>query len=309
MGGGSSRGSLSKKELEELLEKVKRREESTRDAGFETEVSSYINDLLAQFNNRNQAVIQKYLDEIVTTFSEDIEDTVRLLFGGSISKRTYVEGLSDVDALVLLNGSELQRMTPREAQGYFFDKLRERFPRLPVKRGALAITIKFSDAEIQLLPAVKHGSGYRIPDADGNTWSHIKPRKFSASLTAVNQQQGNRVVPAIKVAKAINSALSKEHQLTGYHIESLAVNIFRQYQGPKTTKAMISHFFKEAPRLIKTPLPDVTGQSTFVDEYLGKKDSQARQRISGTLERIGRDMTRADNARSIEEWKAILGSK
>jgi predicted nucleotidyltransferase len=37
------------------------------------------------------------------------------LFGGSVAKHTYVDGLSDIDSLLVINGSDLAEGTPREA--------------------------------------------------------------------------------------------------------------------------------------------------------------------------------------------------
>lgn len=304
--GGSGSGTFSAYDKQELLKKLRMSEESSRDIGFETTINEYINNLQAQYNARNHEVIRGYLDEIKDVLSEDIEDTVKLLYGGSVAKHTYVDGISDVDALVLLGDSDLISSSPSEVRDYFCKKLKERYPNLPVKTGRLAVTINFPTAEVQLLPAVKYKTGYRIADITGKQWSFIKPRKFSEQLTKVNQDNGNKVVPTIKLVKAINSTLPESRQMKSYHIESLAVQIFKKYDGAKTPKAMLTHFFKTAPKEILTALPDITGQSTHVDAYLGKSGSLTRRVVSDALSLISRRMQAADNARSSESWKNIL---
>lgn len=307
MGGGGGGGYFSDYDRKELLGKLQETEEKSQDAGFETTVNAYLNDLLSQFNSpdRRKAVAD-YLEEIKQILSEDIEGTLPLNYGGSVAKHTYVDGLSDVDALVLLGKSDLANLSPNKVRDVFCEKLQERYPKLSVTTGILAVTIKFPDAEVQLLPAVKYRNGYRISDITGKDWSHIKPRKFSDKLTAVNQNNGSKVVPTIKLVKAVNSTMPENCQLKSYHIEALAVRIFENYQGVKTTKAMLTHFFRQVPKEVLNPLRDVTGQSDHVDAYLGVANSVYRRFVSDKLSLIGRKMQNADNARTLQAWKDIL---
>src|SRR5437667_12033336 len=121
MGGSGGGGAFSDIDREELLKKLRDSEELTKDAGFETEINNCIGQLQAQYNDRDYDAVQKHLDEITSALSEDIDDTVSLLFGGSVAKRTYVDGLSDIDALVLLGKSELKNLTPGGVKDYFFE--------------------------------------------------------------------------------------------------------------------------------------------------------------------------------------------
>src|SRR6266498_491157 len=162
MGGSGSGGAFSDIDRKELLKKLRDSEDATKDAGFETEINNCIGQLQAQYNDRDTDAVQEHLDEIKSALSEDIDDTVSLLFGGSVAKRTYVDGLSDIDALVLLGKSELKNMSPEEFYASFFEKPNERYPKAEMKEGTLAVTIKFPEAEIQLLPAIKYKTGYRI---------------------------------------------------------------------------------------------------------------------------------------------------
>jgi integrase len=307
MGGSGSGGAFTDIDREELLRKLRASEDATKDVRFETEINDHIAQLQAQYNDRDRDAINNYLEQIEQALCEDIDDTVSLLFGGSVAKHTYVDGLSDIDALVLLGKSELKNMSPEEVKDYFFHKLKERYPKTEMKEGTLAVTLKFPNAEIQLLPAIKYKSGYRIADITGKEWSFIRPRKFTEQLTKVNQANSNKVVPTIKLAKSIISNLPENRQLTGYHIEALAVQIFCNYDGVKTPKALLTHFFREAPNAVLKPLPDITGQSEHVDSYLGAERSLNRRVVSDALNLISRRMQSADNARTVQAWKDILG--
>ena len=97
----------------------------------------------------------------------------RLLFGGSVAKRTYVDGLSDVDALVLLEGDSLKEMSPEEVRRDFAESLRRALPQgnvQEIREGAIAVTIEYNDGtEIQLLPAVRTADGISISSPDGKS--------------------------------------------------------------------------------------------------------------------------------------------
>lgn len=304
-GGFFSRGS----DPEDLRRQVRDSEDRARNDLFETEVSSLIGSHLVQANGRDSEAIGRHIDEIASALAQDIEGSVGLRFGGSIAKRTYVDGLSDVDALVILNKSELEDKNPSEVRSYFAQRLRERFPKTPVEEGTLTVTVSFADIQIQLLPALKDGSGVRISSADAPGWSPtIRPDKFADKLTRVNQALNGKVVPTIKLAKSILSQLPEKQRLSGYHVESLAIRVFEGYEGPQTTKAMLRHFFTEAPNHLKQPIKDSTGQSIHVDDYLGGVGNLRRRIAADSIGRIGRSMQNADGANSVEQWREILGN-
>jgi hypothetical protein len=159
-----------------------------------------------------------------------------------------------------------------------------------------------------LLPAIKNDDGgLKIQSARrGDAWSHIKPKGFQQALTKRNQECSGKLIPTIKLAKAINGVLPEARQLSGYHIESLAIAAFRNYQGPKSTSAMVREFFRKAPELVKQPIKDSTGQSIHVDDYLGPAGSAQRESVSQTLSRIERRMQTATAARDVDGWRDLF---
>lgn len=307
--GGSGGGFFSGgSDPEELRRRVRASEDSTRNDRFEVEVSSLIDSHLADANRRDSDAIGRHLEEIEAALDQDIDGAVKLRFGGSIKKHTYVDGLSDIDALVILNASELQGKDPAEVRSYFAQCLSDRFPQTSVEEGDLTVTVSFADVQIQLLPAIKVGAGVRIPSVDTSAWSPtIRPDKFADKLTKVNQALNGKVVPTIKLAKSILSQLPENQRLSGYHVESLAIQVFEGYEGPQTTKAMLRHFFTEASNHLKQPIKDSTGQSIHVDDYLGGAGNLRRRIAVDSIGRIGRSMKNADGANSVEQWREILG--
>jgi len=310
--GGGGGGVFNNHSPEEYQRKIRESLEKTRDEAYETEVAKFINEILADYNSRDVEAVRDHLDEIKEMIEEDIGGTTNLLFGGSVRKNTYVEGLSDVDILVTIEKSELSDLPPKDILEYVSSKLEENLVNIEdIRVGNLAVTVIFSDGiEIQLLPAIKRGDGFKIPTGRGNDWSKvIRPDKFATRLTEVNQLNSEKVIPAIKLVKGINSQFPENQQLTSYHIESIAIEAFKSYPDskPKTTKTMLEHFFEKASETVKSPIKDKTGQSINVDEYLGPENSVNRFQISHALDRVYRRMKNADTVGSVEEWKSILG--
>ena len=261
---------------------------------------------LADFNDRDIEGTQKVFNQVKSDIENEIEDTVDILFGGSISKHTYVDGISDVDALVLLNNSELANKSPSEAKSFLADLLRDRYGKKAVYEGVLAVTVSLQDKTIQLLPALRHGERVKIASSDGHNWSEVNPKGFANALTKANQSLDGKLVPCIKLIKAIVATLPEKRQITGYHTESMAINVFRGYGGPKTTKAMLKYFFEHASDHVTKPVKDSSGQSIHVDEYLGAENSLKRRIIADALGRIGRKIRNADGAGAPERWKELF---
>lgn len=302
-GGGFFSGRVSP---DDLARRTREAEQRSQDDAFETQVGEFLASELAQYNDRDADSTQRVLEFLKNDLEADFDGTVELLFGGSISKHTYVDGLSDVDALVLMNRSELKGKQPRELQRLFADCLRAKYGRDAVSVGTLAVTLTHSGDTIQFLPALREGKHYKIASYDDRGWSHIDPAGFAKALTKANQAMDGKLVPCIKLAKAIIATLPEQRRLTGYHTESLAIQVFKGYEGPKTPKAMVRHFFEKAPDQVKQPIKDSSGQSVHVDEYLGEVNSIERRTVADALGRIARRIRNADGAPSLESWKELF---
>ncbi len=299
-----------KSQISNLQRRLRESEANTKDESYEQELAGQVNGLLVQYNDRDVDKIGSHLETIREVLQEDSEGTIDLRFGGSIQKRTYVDGLSDIDCLVLLKDPELESLPPKEVLNYFTTKLRDRLKNVEaVSAGNLATTIRYEDGtEIQLLPAIRKGSGYVISTARGDNWSSIiRPEKFASTLTKTNQDFGGKVVPTIKLVKAAFANLPERYQLTGYHVESLAIEAFKSYQGPKTTKHMLEHFFEKAQDLVLKHIRDKTNQSLNVDDYLGPENSSLRKAVGTEMNRVSRRMKNANAARLSSEWLRTIG--
>lgn len=306
-GGGFFQG-LPSRDIKDLLEEAASR---TRNESYEGEIANKLNQLLVEYNSRDSEKINSYLDVIKRLLEQDIEGSIYLKFGGSVLKHTYVDGLSDVDCLVLLKDQALANLSPREVLDYFKKELRAKLEGYKeIEAGNMAVTISYPDNTIiQLLPAIRKGPGFVIPSSRrANQWSQIiRPEKFADYLTRVNQRCSGKLVPTIKLVKGTLAKLLGEHVLSGYHIESLAIEVFKTYEGSTTLKAMVERFFDRAKDLVKKPIKDRTGQSLHVDDYLGTDHSTERYGISEEFDRISRTMRNANRASLITDWLAAIG--
>lgn len=310
---GGSGGSFPKYfDHQQVDDAVQRSIEDTKRADYEGKISAMLSDLLVQANETDVEKINARLDEIKNILEKEIEGgPIRLNKEGSVKKHTYVNGLSDIDALVILNDTELADKNPKQVQKYFLNIIQEKISGIKkIELGKLAVTIDFADGmTIQLLPAIKTKTGVKIPASSGNEWSNIvNPQKFAEKLTSINTALNGKAVPAIKIVKVINDKFPEKRQMSGYHIESLAIKAFNTFKGSDiTTKNLVEHFFKEAKDLVRAPVKDKTGQSIHVDDDLGPRNSETRKGISYQLEFTYRKIKEADRAASAETWNDIIG--
>ena len=305
MGGGGGTGSyFSARDAKALEEQARRRLEQSR---LDSTVNSLLQHELTGINDRDTDLTNERLESIEQALGSRIGEVERLLFGGSVAKHTFVNGLSDIDALVEIAGEDMSQRSPDEVKGNFATALKQALPQGDVediREGRMAVTVKYLDGtEIQLLPAIREGDGLAVSSWDSKFWMSIRPGNFARSLTTTNQSQGGAVIPAIKVAKAIFANKLGDDGPSGYHVEALAVEAFQRYSGPKTPKAMATHLVRSASERVLRPIPDITGQSRYVDESLREGNSAPRRALSRRLEGLARTM---ENTQSIEDWQGLI---
>jgi len=306
--GGSGGGTFLGRPPEKVIEQLKKANQRIEDKSFEVAIADSLDGLLSIYNDRDTVLINERLGEVLGCLEDYIEGSLDTLFGGSVAKHTYVDGLSDIDSLLIINNTELENYSPQKIISFLQKVLVDKMDKtINISKGKIALTLSYADGmQIQILPAQKIEAGLRVPSWHANTWSQIKPMSFTEALATCNNTCNKKLVPTIKLAKAINSSLPEQQQLSGYHIESLAIEAFKRYDGPKTTSKMLVHFFDTAKELVLTPIKDKTGQSRHVDDYMGESNSEQRTKTSYILNRIHKRMVNANISQSQEQWHAIF---
>jgi hypothetical protein len=299
-GGGYFGGDKSPQKLrEEALN-------ATQDAEEEARINSLLRQNLAE-SERDTDLTRERVDDALFVLQGVLEGAETLLFGGSVAKRTFVDGISDIDALLLLKDDVARNDGPETVREAIRAALEAGLPAdqvSSVETGRLAVTVRYQDGmELQVLPAVRRGAGYAISDPTGTDWVTIKPATFAKKLSEVNQENGGRVVPIIKLAKRLLSQLPEGRRLTGYHVESLAIEAFKSHPEHKSLRAALQGFFEASAQRVLSPIRDSTGQSLHVDDYLGQEGSVDRRLRADSLARIGRRMAAA---RNVEMWHQLL---
>jgi hypothetical protein len=305
--GGSGGGGYAPRTEQQTESSIQSARRATESADYEAAVSERLQDLLAAYNGRDPDTINDRLEQVKEILADYLESSVTLRFGGSVSKHTYVDGISDVDCLCFLNPSKFPADSPQQLLQEFEGLLRQVIgKRADVERGALSIKLTYKDGpQLQILPALRTATGVRIPSAEEDAWSQVVyPQRFAQALTDLNQKLSGKVVPVIKLVKpAINNL---DPKMKGYHIEVLAERIFQEYRGDLTAKAMVQHFFDRASDLVKTPIGDMTGQSLYVDDYLGHRNSAEREAIGRDLRNVAQRMKEADARHSVDDWLSSI---
>ncbi len=200
---------------------------------LDSDINEYLGMLLSKLNLRNAENIQGYLNNIRTALGDNLE-IEQFLFGGSVAKHTYVDGLSDIDALAIIKQEGLDEKSPKDILIKLFRLLKDnlKYENIrSIRKGDLAVTIKYKDGnELQLLPAIQQGTKIAVSKEARNRWNITNPKSFQRELTRSNKRLNHSLVPVIKIVKSINSTLPESKQLKSYHIESLSLEVFKGYQ-------------------------------------------------------------------------------
>lgn len=275
--------------------------------GFLPHLQDLLGNKLAAFDSRNHELMNRRRSDIKAALSDVLDTTWDLPYGGSVAKHTYVDGLSDVDSLLIMKDGNAGQARPSEIRGEVAEQLKPQLVNVDVSIGQLAVTVRYSDGmEIQLVPAVREGGGYRVPSWNADRWSKINPQNFRNALTRRNDQCDGKLIPVIKLAKAIVSTWPEIVRLSGYHVESLAIDAFRGYSGDKNYAKMLPLFFEKAASSVLSPIRDMTGQSINVDGYLGKSHSTDRRKASHWCSQTAKRMRQATLRGSRSQWEDLF---
>ena len=177
-------------------------------------------------------------------------------------------------------------------------------------RNGQAITIKFSDFLVDVVPAFKHQvNGYSIPDPAKRSWIRTDPISHITMWSDTNKLQNGRFKPLIKMLKAWNRS-SNNSYLHSFHLESMIRSTFR-YRLIESYPAACQYFFQNAMNHLV--VDDPSGLGGLLSDYL-TSDLASYLATSVSLGDAAKASQTAqyynhlgNNEVAINQWKSIFG--
>ena len=112
-GGGGGNYNLNPGEIARLRDEARARLDRSR---LDSDVNSLLQHSLVDLNDRDNEEAASRLEQIQKSLGGTTLDVDRVVFGGSVAKHTYVDGLSDIDALVTSVHLFFASFTPQVAR-------------------------------------------------------------------------------------------------------------------------------------------------------------------------------------------------
>jgi len=305
MGGNGGYGFGRASALSERNQNLAQSLQRTRQQAEATELAQIFSQTMERINQLDTEALGKHKETVLRALNSLFEGGYDLRGGGSRTRHTYVNGLSDVDFLLDLGPYSTSSIADKDNSAAVLQamvgQLQQRMPNTQLKAGRMAVTVQFSDGqELQILPAFRYHSGYRVPDAQGLGWVVTKPHVFAKMLSDRNAAVGSKLLRTIKLSKLLceNFAVG----IKSYHLENVALKAFQQYTGPHNDVEMLRHLFNQAKQFVTRPMPDITGQSTHVDKYLS--DNNERVGLARQLAAVEREIGKAGADPDL--WRSLL---
>jgi hypothetical protein len=286
-------------------------------------VATTVNQAFLQFKTNLE--ITGLQAAIVSTRQTNVRDVVAAglevedsFLTGSYSRSTMIAPLkeADIDVFVVLSPKYFHHYN--EANGgpaglldLVKRTLRRTYTRTPdIGRNGQAVTIRFDDFVVDVVPAVRRqGGGYLIPNAITQRWLSTDPKAHVSIFAQANAQQNGMLVPLIKMLKAWNKA-SGSH-LRSFHLEVLAflaLSGVRIDDYPSGARFVLD----KGRALVQQQNRDPAGYGDDVGQYLNtsEKIQTAAGRFQTAFDRAIRaeDQARRGHVRdAVETWRLVFG--
>ncbi|MBL9165624.1 MAG: hypothetical protein JNL18_23070 [Planctomycetaceae bacterium] len=230
---------------------------------------------------------------------------------GSYKRDTLVAPLSqaDIDIFVVLHSQYFEQ----NGQAALLDKVRgviaRTYPDTKISRAGQAVTIKFSDFYVDVVPGFsRKGGGYLIPDVPGKRWIGTDPKKHVELWTRRNSDKGGKFVPLIKMLKGWN----KKHGelLRSFHLECIAYDVMGPYTVDYPTS--VRYVLDQARNRVQNGVSDPAGYGGNVGNYL---DTQVKKDALITKLKAAYDKAiEAENlakeskiSAAYDKWRVVFG--
>lgn len=236
---------------------------------------------------------------------------------GSYRRQTLIAPLAeaDIDVFVVLAPEYFHNYNGQNGgQAALIDRvkrlLKRTYPQTPdISRNGQAVTIRFSDFNVDLVPCFhRSGGGFLIPNGIDQRWISTNPIMHVEILQAADQSHNSDLVPMIKMIKAWNRSIGQ--YFNSFHLEVLSLMIFENITISDFSSGA-RFFFDKGIELITKKNPDPAGFHDDIGAYLNttEKIDQARTRFETAFNRATRAERFANDGNirlAIEEWQKIF---
>jgi hypothetical protein len=264
-----------------------------------------ITDLQASTVSTRQSTVRAVVEGEMTVLDSFVT--------GSYARNTMIAPLAeaDVDIFVVLDPKYFEQ----SGQASLLDKVKrvllKTYTKTPrISRNGQAVTISFSDFQVDVVPAFnRHGGGFLIPDSIQSRWISTDPKRHVELWTDANKAHAGDLVPLIKMIKGWNKAHSET--LRSFYLEAMIVQVLQN--------VTISDFpsgarfvFDKLRAQVQTATYDPAGYGGDLGDYL---DTYQKKRDA--LDHLETAFAKAQEAESFErqgktgdafgKWRIVFG--
>lgn len=198
---------------------------------------------------------------------------------GSYSRNTMIAPLNeaDVDIFIVLNSKYFHNYNNGEngEQGGLIDRVKrvllKTYSKTPdISRNGQAVTIRFSDFVVDVVPGFKRqGGGYLIPNSITNEWISTDPKKHVEIMSSANKAHNGDLIPLLKMIKCWNRNHSKFFR--SFHLEVLALEILNNVTITDFPSG-VRYYFDKAREKVKLKNLDPAGYGGDIGKYINTQE-------------------------------------
>lgn len=264
-----------------------------------------ITDLQEETVNTRQKNIREAIAEELTVLTSFVT--------GSYRRNTLIAPLAkaDIDIFVVLDAGYYS------VDGYasLLDRLKRvllrTYTKTPdISRNGQAVTIRFTDFKVDVVPAFyRQGGGYLIPDSVMKRWIATDPTEHVKVWNTANASHQNQLVPVIRMIKQWNRSHSA--LLRSFHLETLILQVLNNVTITNLPSAA-RYVFDKAREASRYVVADPAGYGGDISAYLDTNDkvSEVVRRFETAYGQAVEAETYANTglvSHAYAKWQTIFG--
>lgn len=231
---------------------------------------------------------------------------------GSYKRSTLISPLkeADVDVFIVLD-SKYHARGARSVLDSTKRALLKTYDTPKISRNGQAVTIRFSDFQVDVVPGFnREGGGYLIPNSGTDSFISTNPKTHVELSTKKNTSHSGMLVPIEKMIKGWNRTI--DNHFRSFHLEVLAWTIFEGVTISNYPSG-IRYYFDKAQAKISVSVPDPAGFGGDVGSYISTtaQITNAKSRLETARKRAvkAEELAKAGKtAAAYDEWRKIFGN-